>query len=668
MRDRAARDWLRGTGRLADAIAEAVPVDDPPVLVTASDAWAWTWAPAGVEPHADGGGEDRQLARRYAAARGVGWLPVRTELSQVVIGPWERAGRPGCVSCAEMRRIRVHPARREWAAVRHAHRQALATRPATWLTGLAAYLVAGLVADEVQRLTAAEQRSVTGEEPRTLAALLCVDLAELAVSHHSFLPDPTCPDCGGLADDNARAAELTLRARPAHAAGAYRVRRMVDELDQLEDRYVDGHAGLVRCLDEGREGTQVVTQAPLGVRVDAPVEGYGRGGNARTSRLIALMEALERYGCTPGERRTAVRGSYTELAQAALDPRTLGLHAPDQYRLPDFPFEPFHPDQPYRWVWGWSFAREQPVLVPELCAYYGVTRDGDGRPGFVMEISNGCALGGCLEEAILYALLEVAERDAFLLTWHARMPAPRVDLSTATDPALPWLAASIGAAYGKTTVDVFDISVEQGIPCACAVAVNPDPADGSPACAVAAGSHPDPQRAVHNALTELGPSLASLAHRYAEPGQAARAQAMVDDPDAVQQMGDHALRYAHPVAARRLDFLTSGTGRRAVGETGDPARGGFASDDLRDNVREAVERYLRCGLDVIVVDQSGAEHRASDLSCVKVIIPGTLPMTFGHRYRRLHQLSRLFDVPVALGHAQRRLTPGDLNLHPHPFP
>jgi ribosomal protein S12 methylthiotransferase accessory factor len=68
---------------------------------------------------------------------------------------------------------------------------------------------------------------------------------------------------------------------------------------------------------------------------------------------------------------------------------------------------------------------------------------------------------------------------------------------------------------------------------------------------------------------------------------------------------------------------------------------------------------------VIVVDQTTPEHQAGGFSCVKVIIPGTLPMTFGHDVRRVDGLPRLFDVPRRLG---KRLRAQDVNPDPHPFP
>ncbi|MFD2353972.1 hypothetical protein ACFSTC_38920 [Nonomuraea ferruginea] len=74
------------------------------------------------------------------------------------------------------------------------------------------------------------------------------------------------------------------------------------------------------------------------------------------------------------------------------------------------------------------------------------------------------------------------------------------------------------------------------------------------------------------------------------------------------------------------------------------------------------------GLDVIAVDITSPEAKACGMSAAKVIVPGTAPMTFGHRYRRVHGLPRLLSLPRLLGHRDRDLGPEELNPYPHPFP
>lgn len=83
--------------------------------------------------------------------------------------------------------------------------------------------------------------------------------------------------------------------------------------------------------------------------------------------------------------------------------------------------------------------------------------------------------------------------------------------------------------------------------------------------------------------------------------------------------------------------------------------GPFHGPDLRDDLTGVLTNLSGAGLDVIVVDQTTPEHRAGGSHCMKVLMPGLVPMTFGHANRRLVGLSRLPDPP-------------DLNPHPHPFP
>ena len=55
------------------------------------------------------------------------------------------------------------------------------------------------------------------------------------------------------------------------------------------------------------------------------------------------------------------------------------------------------------------------------------------RIHFIAESSSGSALGGSYEEARLHSLFELAERDAFLLSWHRRQALPRIAADTITD-------------------------------------------------------------------------------------------------------------------------------------------------------------------------------------------------------------------------------------------
>ncbi|MEV6946329.1 TOMM precursor leader peptide-binding protein [Streptomyces sp. NPDC051172] len=615
-------DTVLGDGLLADAIARR----PPSMLVVARDGWDtgdWT----------------------AAQDRGEPWLPVWTELDRAVIGPVVRPGEPGCVWC--LQKWRSSAAKRTpWTAELRADER-IAAQPSAWLSGFAAEAVCDVL-----------HSGVAGD------CCWYLDLRDLSLTRHTFLPDPLCQVCGALPEDTAARAAIVPLARPKPRARSSRIRELSES--RLTELYVDAETGVVAPPRGMRDSMVPLTEAVLaeyGYRGEA---GFGRTRDFASSRATAVAEALERLGGQwPWGKRTTVRGSYAELVEDALDPRTLGLLAPECYLEPDCQYQPFTEDAVVSWVWAYSFGRARPVLVPETHAYYRMQLQPGTRADkpFTFEISNGCALGGCVEEAVLHGILEVVERDAFLMTWYARLPVPEVDLTRAPDPRIRLVAERIERQGYR--VRAFDITLTEGIRAFWVLAQDTTGDETRPKVVCTSGSALDPVAAVLTALGELAPIVEQELTRY--PAEAERARLMAADPELVRIMTDHALCAATPEAFDRFSFLLDGD--RMTGWDEVIARSPWPlHTDLRDDLTEAVDRMLAGGMDVVVVDQTSPLHQAADLHCVKVIAPGALSMTFGHRNRRTTGLPRLREVPHRLGHAPRPLTDTDLNPHPHPFP
>ena len=658
-------------GRLGLALAQrlATAPHPQPVQLLAADT-------------ADAGAALADALRAEAAGS---WLPVVAELDRVVIGPLVRPGLPGCDGCLAARRAGARADAAEDAALRAAYGERLSGSVSPLLTPLAAALAATLTL-----------REASGGTPTTATM---IRLTDHQISRHSFLPDPHCPHCGALPEDSPARAAMPRAARIKPDPAVLRVRDLRAEARTLEDRYADDETGVIKGLQA--RGLHAVPFAEAKVGPPESVDGgYGRALDFRSARVTAIAEALERLGGgRPGGSRTHVQASYRDLAardpEGVLDPAGVGGHDPHRYQQPGFPFQAYRPDLVMPWVWGYSLTRERPVLVLESLAYYRVGRHTPQARPFVSEISNGCALGGCLEEAALYGLLELAERDAFLLTWYARMPAPAVDLHSARDRRLGLLADHIRERTGYR-VEVFDVTGAEGIPSFWAAAINtgPDSVD-RPSVLSAGGSGLDPERGIFGALHEL--ITAIEAYQIIYPQRHADAARMCEDPEQVRLMDDHALLYCDPLAARRLDFLL-GPYRQAPDRTAphsstphSTAPTGTAPDnrgpaerrslrdlaeqyawprhaDLRDDLDELVSRFAANGLEAVIVDQTTPVHAESGLSCVKALVPGLLPMTFGHHLRRIDGLDRVLTLPYRLGRADRVLTPEEVNPHPHPFP
>ncbi len=623
------------------------------IIVYCSD----TWSPTTLQ----------QVNRRCLQA-GVALLPVYTHFDEGIIGPCVVPHTQGCTSCAELRLAGATSSDADRELLRHyraQEREASVSQP--WLTSFSLETLTALVGDEIATYL---QRP---EQIRTGCALLVLSLASLVCRRHTFLPSSACPDCGARVQDRAELAAIALQSRPKADAWTYRMSQPAANPEKILTTYVDPRVGLVSSLAVEHTHLLPIASARLSSEAESTT-GTGCTLRCEQSKVVSVLEVIERYaGLRPRSKHTMVRASYRQLiadGQAALDPTTLGLHSPEQYEQQEHnharrQLVPYHPDLVCQWVWGYSFQQQAPLLVPEHCAYYGLPASAE-NPVFVSDVSNGCALGNCLEEAIFHGMLEVVERDAFLLMWYAQLQLPRLDLRSVTDPTIRVLLEHLEYHSGYT-IQAFNATLDHAIPCLCLLGTDEQNREGKQKALVAAGSHPHPEQALLKALREF--AMYQAFPRHMDEQSRPEALEMLADAGRVQKMEHHPLLYSLPEAFERLHFLYHAPRQQTFQEA---FRDFYASPaerlDLRDDLEWLLASYLKDGTtDVIVVDQTAPEHRACGLRCVKVLMPGMLPMTFGHNNRRVVGFERLHQLPLTLGYQGNTLTHEEINPHPHPF-
>ncbi|MFJ9433966.1 TOMM precursor leader peptide-binding protein [Streptomyces sp. NPDC101490] len=621
--------------------------DVPVVPVGATDAAA---------PSGGRGAPDPWAAER-AGAR------VHLTASAVLVGPWGGDGSaPACGRCLALR----------WQRLRsRSERDALETggpdgpRPAgAWpvLTAHAHDTVAALceaLLDGPGALPPAREAA-----DRALPQVTRVDLVTLAVRTFPLLADPLCPDCGP-APVPAGPRPLDLVARPKPDPGAYRLRpASVYPLPrEALANPVCGALGGGTWL-----GVTSPTTAPVAGSVF--VRGYaglhdvtwsGQENTFATSRTLAFLEGLERYAGTHRRaRRTPVVGSWNALREDAVDPAVCGFYDPRTYR--DDPLvDPFDPDRAIPWEWGWSLRDARPVLVPSRLVYYSA---GLAADNFVFECSNGCAIGGALEEAVLGGLLELIERDAFLNAWYGGARLTGIDLATVGGRASAAMAAR--AALQGYDVHVLDNRIDLPVPVVTAVAVRRDGGPGT--LSFAAASSLDPRAAVEGALSEVLTYIPHLSRQTEE--RRPELEAMAEDFDRVRHLKDHAQLYGLPRMAEHARGYLEPRAVRGFDEvyrdweTSVRPRTGDLADDVR-----AVTGYLTAaGHDVVVVDQTTPEQERMGLRTVSTLVPGLLPIDFGWNRQRAPLMPRLRTALRRGGHRATDLADEEVRMVPHPFP
>lgn len=573
---------------------------------------------------------------------GGGVLHVGMSGAHAVVGPWTPESSTGCARCAGMWRRDVEGA-------------SAPDRGEPQLFPLWADTFTALAADALR-------------DPGPLRlAMVALDCRTGEVTRHTLVPHPGCGHCFPSGEGLAVPGELDLETPQPVAGDTLRVRRM--DREELRGRLLDFRFGPTAHVYRDEESPlPLVTCETVAPGHTGYEGGYGRSARFTDSEVPAFLEGIERV--TGGHRRSGVPtvfGSYADLADDALDPARLGLHEPEWYGHPAFELVPYTPGTPTQWVWGWSTLERRRILVPEHVAFWHAgTRD----TRFLYESSNGCAVGGSLEEAVLYGLFEVVERDAFLLAWYSRTRLREVDVSG--DPGLVHLLDLMEERGLR--LRILDATSDLGVPTALAVITAAEEvvrAGLAPAMSLATGTHPDPRRALMTAVEETATNALMYPKwvRMRESVSVERCRPMLDDFTLVRVLEDHTGMHGLCEARPHWEFLGHPSGTLPMEAFLAKGASSFAGTDLTEVLRGRVSALHALGLDVVVVDQSSAPYtEASGAHSAKVIVPGALPMTFGHTHRRTRSLERLTRASTLFDGGVPWERHGQIHPVPHPFP
>ncbi|MFF7204116.1 TOMM precursor leader peptide-binding protein [Streptomyces sp. NPDC008141] len=584
-----------------------------------------------------------------AADRGRSHLSVRVHGDEVLVGPlWMPGSDAGCAGCAEVRdrTILEHP------LVGDLTHDTAAPSPS-------APLLPELLRATLEHLA---------QRPLGPGELYAV--SPRGLRRHRIARSFHCPVCGPTEaelDGTAVPLPLALRARPASSGDPTRsAHSRLVERGLLRDRLVDDRYGPVRAILRESHAPFAMSMA---VVPDAPAMGHGRAQTFAETEPVAVLEAYERLGGFPYDIPVLTGRAYTEIADHAVDPATLGQYTAEQLAHPTSRVTPSDEHTPMDWVWGHDLADGRALLVPADHAFYqyeyAFRRDRRAarevgpteRKHYFYESSSGCAVGSGLEEAALHSLFELAERDAFLTSWYRTAPLPYIPEASITDPTSRGMIELIRAR--GFDVHLLVATQDIALPVVWVLAVNrlnPFPATFS-----SAGSGADPQSAIRGALREVAQLVTNPVDWTRE-----QVEPMVDDPWLVQELEDHVRFSSLPETAARATAALGGT-RVTLDEAFPdwPRRLAEASGgDVRGALEFVRSLFADAGLDrIVLVDQTSREHADAGISVARAVVPGILPMCFGHAQQRLAGLPRLEAALRGTGQEHRAI-PYD----PHPFP
>ena len=265
--------------------------------------------------------------------------------------------------------------------------------------------------------------------------------------------------------------------------------------------------------------------------------------------------------------------------------------------------------------------------------------------------TTGMAAGPTLEFALLRAICELVERDAFMCAWHHRCAGKRVDASCLlSKQIMEWIQrlkeCNVEFRLHDISSDLFPLHVFLGY-----VNLLKDDVPMSFACG--AGCSLDPYDVAERAFLE-----AALSWRGSDDLLTIRGILSDKDVDEFEPLSfsDHAYLYQHKSALHAVSHFLEQD--EAVCKYPHVAPKQSITDQLRITVQILGEHNFK----VYVLDVTPDEFDELPLKVVRAIIPGLVPLSWGP-YRSI--LSKRLTAPCWIAPQARRAMP---NLDHHPFP
>lgn len=371
--------------------------------------------------------------------------------------------------------------------------------------------------------------------------------------------------------------------------------------------------------------------------------------------MKAVGESIERYCPAHFKYEDFVLAAYDDLDCEAIHPEAFALYSEKQYAEPDFPFSRLTASTPLRWASAYSVSHDRPILVPASSVYIPYFFDRSHEPLTHIPISTGLACGSNLAPAIYKGILEVIERDAFMIMWQNQLPCSRIDLSTVNDTFIQSILSELEILPVECQAYLIPSDIEVPV----ILVLLRGTAGHLPHTVMGISVDLDPKKALMLALEEIclswvGMKRYALAEKDYKPSK---------DYQDVNTLTLHGLVHAvDPDLGRSLEFLNP-SGKQISFQ-------GIKNNydkNMVNNIQHLVDKLNAKDLNVVVKDLTTIDVDEAGFKVIRAVVPGMQPLDVNFARRYLGG-KRLYEVPCQMGLKSQPLAEEDLNPYPHMFP
>lgn len=351
----------------------------------------------------------------------------------------------------------------------------------------------------------------------------------------------------------------------------------------------------------------------------------GRDEEDNVARIKAIAEAVERYASSQILPNSTL-GSYKEI-DSVIHPHDLIQISPRRLSMIKW-LEKFDESCEYLWTNGYEYFTRKSVAILSDIVYYPYYPH---YQSVFNSNSTGVATHQSLNLAIESAVLELIERDAFILHWLLKKSPTNINkksLPTEFTSYLNWLKVNV------SSFDLLDLRIDS-IPVFGGIAIKKDAG-----LWVSAAADCNPKKAITKVLQELIASVATKSDTTSD----------CIIPDKIKRVADHEVLYRSEEAQKHAMFLMEGD-ERSWSDTIKNHKQVKSAVDFLEKLSPLYIVPLKC--------YNKTEFINEKLFTVRVLSPYLVPFYFAEDLIP-DASSRLKDIQKAWGYHR-------LNLYPHPF-
>jgi ribosomal protein S12 methylthiotransferase accessory factor len=366
--------------------------------------------------------------------------------------------------------------------------------------------------------------------------------------------------------------------------------------------------------------------------------------------LRALGEAIERYFLSIYKEKNLIWRSYKELKYSKvnrIDPQDFVTFSNSKF-IKQSKFELYKDrNNKLSWVKGFSLTQGSDVFIPAQIVFipYHFKLN---EPIIRLPISTGAACYSSLKGAILKGLLEVIERDAYMISYLNKLSRNIIDISSSQDEAFKKITSSIK----RYNLELCILDISNEVPVYSILAILIDRTGYGPAISVGIKSDLDVKNAIIGAIEELFHGRFWIRDTLFKTKTKKLKEIQDRKYFSYLDLKERGLFWSRPEAINKIKFFLKGKKIPIKNYSNKKAK----------NLNCLLNWFKQEEIETIYVDVAPPDLKRKKVYVVKVIVPQFQPLCLDERFPHWDG-ERLRNIPLKLGFKPLKT----VNKIPQPF-